>query len=337
MGSKEAGGRYDPLAGYFGSVVLGLIASSWLARFIVDMVQGHLDLADPDRLLASVGAAFFLGTVLSNPVGVAMNRTPVVRHLARFLIGAVIGFGLQEFVFTPFAGDGVAHFLFILLAVAVVPVILMVERFRNFLDTRGLVASGKAADLVLRVLNWPPRALFVLMMAMSFVLLNLYAPEWHIVALVAVVAVVFLTGVVIFQHTEEPEEEDDPFDQWLNEEPEDVPVEDQAAHGLSSVLLTRLPGAVIFSAITQLSVDVVLWIHPEFSIGLASFTTNLPEAGKIMVSGLGLILAGMMVSVGIGLTVLAVIGKIRSWDPVYMRDTCLRFIHMMSFHRIQNS
>ncbi len=330
--------RTDPFVGYFASVALALIASGWLARSFIDLFLAVSSLELSTEWRVNMAAGLFLGITFSNIVGSLIAKANFRRSAIRFAIGFAIGVLTQFVVFTPFAGHGMSNFLFLLLAGIMVPIVLMVDRVRVFLDSNDIVPAEKLAKLVIRVLSWSTRLLFVLMMGISFFLFWVYATNIGQVLTVLAGVLLMLTISVSLREVEEDDEDEDPEEAerriWLALEPEEVVyvgIVEQSKGMLRKLLLNLLPAAVLFGGMIQLAIEFLTVVYPNIQANFGDPLSMLQTAGVVAASGLAVIFFGMMTALGICLAVLRIVGYVKNWSDGHMRENYIYLVRLMYF------
>jgi len=330
--------RTDPFVGYFASVALALIASGWLARSFVDLLSAVSSLELSNEWRVNMAAGLFLGITFSNIVGSLIAKANFRRSAIRFAIGFALGVLTQFIIFTPFAGHGMSNFLFLLLAGGMVPIVLMVDQVRVFLDKNDVVPAEKLAKLVIRVLSWPTRLLFVMMMGTSFALFWTFAANIGQVLTVLAGVLLMLTISVSLREVEEEDEDEDPEEAerriWLALEPEElayVGITEQATGMLRNLLLNLLPAAVLFGGTIQLAIEFLLVVYPDIQANYSDPLSMLQTAGIVAASGLAVIFFGMMAALGICLVVLRIVGYVKNWSDGHLRENYIHLIKLMYF------
>ncbi len=330
--------RTDPFVGYFASVALALVASGWMAGMIVDLFSAASSLSLSVEWRVNIGAGLFLGITFSNIVGATIARSHFRRAGIRFAIGFVLGVVTQFAIFTPFAGHGMSNFLFLLLAGSMVPVVLMVDQIRVFLDKNDIVPAESLANMVIRVLSWPTRFLFVLMMGITFALFWAYASNIGQVLTVLAGVLLMLTLSVSLREVEEEDENENPEELerriWLALVPEDVVyvgVVDQAAGMLRNLLLNLMPAAVLFGGMIRLAIEFLRVVYPNIQANFSDPLSLMQTAGVVAVSGLAVVFFGMMTALGICLMVLRIIGYVKNWSYGHRRENYVHLIRLMYF------
>ncbi|MFV2001350.1 MAG: hypothetical protein ACC619_00040 [Paracoccaceae bacterium] len=328
---------HDPLVGYFASVALALLASGWLADMLAAPVATAITFFTFDAWQVNLTGALFLAIAFANPVGVIVARASLGGALMRFGLGAVFGFALQALILTPFAGDGMSRFLYLVLAVAAVPAVLMTRRLHQTLDERGIVPREALARSVLRLLSLPDRVQFIFLMSASFTIFWRYSMDPMRLLIVMGVVLTALTGWVALtaRHKIGPQEgRQQDRAAWLALDPvlsEEPTVVDNAIAAIKTMLGTVLPGAILLGGVTRLAVDAMLRLYPNLGVTAGDPAATMRTFWVIASSGLGLIFLGMMAALGFSLALLFVIGRLRSWSARRFRSACWILVRLMYF------
>ena len=124
----------DEYTGYFASIILALLGSTMLASLVTPYFVGWFNLQNSDTWFNNITAGFFAAVVCANPVGLLIARNSIWRAGAKFLIGFLGGFLLQMTIIQPLAGAGVSRFIFLILAVMVLPIMYLASQISDYLE-----------------------------------------------------------------------------------------------------------------------------------------------------------------------------------------------------------
>lgn len=327
----------DPFLGYFMSVAVALLASGWLAGLISGPVAELSDYFSPKSWRANIAAGLFVGIVCANPVGTILARGSAVRSALRLVLGLGIGLAAQVVVIAPFAGDGMSHFLFLMLAVLAAPALLCARRILDVLGRRKIVPKDALADVALRLLRLPDRIMFIILMSASFTVLWRFSLDPGGVLIVLGAALAVITGWVAFAVRKTPDAPDaaqQSMNAWLDLDPEqavDPSLSEVAAATVKRLARIVLPGAVFLGGVTYLSAVAVLHLNPGMTIASGDPFAALSTLGAVAASGLGLILFGMLALLAFSLSLLFFIGRVRSWSASQFRRHGKILVSMMHF------
>ncbi len=325
----------DPLAGYFASVVFGLLASSMLADFMVDTLVRFFPNIDVTAWRVNLAAGYFIGIAFANPVGAYLTGSGRRRSAIRMVIGFIGGVAIQKFILSPVAGTGMSHFMLLLVAGIAVPGILMVGWLRQFLDKRGILPADQLATGVLRILSWPDRLLFVLLMGTSFTLFwRLSATPSQVMMILAAVLIMLTFWVTMRQVPElldiDPEEAERRA--WLDLEPEpNASLVSVAKARINNMARTLLPGAILFGGVMRLAVEFLLIVYPSLNIDFADPIAAAKSIAIVAASGLAVVFFGMMAALGFGLFIIQMIGRKKGWSQGRLRENYVHMIRAMYF------
>jgi len=332
MNSKNDITERDPFAGFFASVVLALLASNTVAGLVVALVFKHIPFLTPEMWKTHIAAGLFVGIVLTDPVGTLIQNRPWARALTKFGLGFCIGVLLQILIVMPLAGGGMSKFVFLILAVLLLPIMFCYESYKEYMRARGLILSEVVARHSLHVMSLPKRLLIVIIMAISFGLFWVYGTD--IASSLAAMGLVLVATTLTVAFGNPVQEQEDPWI-FLGDDPEEMSWEHLAMERFREISLSMLPGAVLLGGVTRMSVDVLLQVYPNIAGAISNPDAQLQTFGIVAVSGLGVILFGMMAVLGFGLGTLILIGRVGKWNRNYLRERCLRLVKVLFFRPIR--
>lgn len=327
----------DIYLGYFAGVFLALMTSPWLADVFVSQLNRFLPLENAQIWRVNTAAALFFGISFANPVGILISKTPVKRALWFLLVGSIFGIVIQMTIISPLVGDGLSNFVRLLVVGSVVPFAILYRQVNGFFIARGFDLKGALAKRVLAFTEWPDRLIFILLMSGSF------SVFWHLAetteqVLIALASVLtILTGAIALRRTKDDEMDDEihpDFQEWLDMEPEEphsANLTELAWEEARRVLRTMLPGAILFGGMIRLSVIILIQIYPDLQIDMQNPVQLWQTVGIVAASGLGLVLLGMLLSLGFSLMLLQLIGRVRNWTNTHLRENCFHLLRMLYF------
>lgn len=337
----------DQYLAYVASVMLALLTSAWLARLLVgQLVRFMPNLTDlaAQSLQVNIAAGLFFGISFANPVGLIIARYSGKIALALLLGGFCFGVVAQNLVFTPLAGDGLSNFVRLMAAATAVPLAMFVKQVSGFLAGRDIVVADKLASAVLRVARWPDRFLFILLMTISFLIFWRYTASTQQVLIALAGVLTVLTGVVATRKTQADETDGEhgaDFQEWLDLQPEEEIVTTNLATDaigeVKKLARTLLPGAILFGGMTRLAVNVLMSIYPNLQANLSDPSQMLKSLGIVAASGLGVVFFGMLVSLGFSLMLLQMIGRVRNWTRVHLRENCYHLLRTLYFRPMKRT
>jgi hypothetical protein len=331
-----------PVFGYFASIAVAFLASGWIAGMVSGPVAGMSDYFSPASWRATIAAGLFVGIVFANPVGAFVARTSafsssLVKSVLRFFLGLGVGIAMQVIVVAPFAGNGMSHFLFLMLAMLAVPALLCVRKAQAFLTGRGFAPARALARMVSWMLDLPDRIVFIILMSGSFTVFWRYAIDPYHLMIGLGAALALLTCWVAFG-LRKPQpalnSSQSVQDVWLDLDPEEVAepsVSQKASATVKRLVRVVLPGAVLLGGVTRLVADVMLRLYPDLAMTARDPVAALRTLGLVATSGLGLILLSMLALLGFSLTLLFVIGRVQSWSARTYRRHGKILVSMMHF------
>ncbi|MEE9428610.1 MAG: hypothetical protein V3V25_10725 [Paracoccaceae bacterium] len=328
--------EFDPFVGYFVSVLLALVASSWVAGFLVYQ-YGFLNASELSHSVRiNLTGGLFLGIVAANPVGVYIAKSNKRMAAIRFGLGFVAGVLIQVVLFTPFVGHGMSHMMFLMLAGLAVPSSLLLTDIRNCIANSEGSSKNSCGKILDKVLKSSDRLLFVGMMVLSF--LSFWAVSAN-VAQVSVVIATVLIGLVTYVARREVDcdHDDDPEDAeylaWLALDPE-IPVEDaeqKTLENIKRIAFTLLPGAILFGGMTRLAQKFLGQIYPDLRMDFSHPLEALQNIGIVAASGLAAVFFGMMAILGFCILILRLVGAIQNWSSAHLRENYVYLTRLMYF------
>lgn len=331
----------DIYLGYFAGVFLALLASSWLADVFVTQLTKLIPLENASMWRVNISSGLFFGISFANPFGILISKTPVKRSLKFLLAGFVFGIVMQVLFFTPLVGHGMSNFVRLLVVGSVVPFAIVYRQINGYFAARGVDLKLAFAKRVLAFTAWPDRLIFILLMSGSFGLF------WHLTetteqVLIALATVLtILTGAIALRRPEDDEMDEEihpDFQEWLDMEPEEFPtvsLTESAWHEAMRVLRTMLPGAILFGGMIRLSVLILVRVYPNLQVNLQDPMQLWQTIGIVAASGLGLVLLGMLLSLGFSLMLLQLIGRVRNWTNTHLRENCFHLLRTLYFRPIK--
>ncbi len=343
MNAAEDKQTRDPIVGYFASVVVAFLASGWIAGLIFEFVAENSIYFSPEGWRASIAAGLFMGIVFANPVGVFIAKTSIVGSALRLIMGIGVGMAAQVAIIAPFAGDGMSHFLILMLAVLAVPALLFTRKVLRLLFGRDIEATEVIMGMSLWVLNLPDRIMFIVLMSASFTVFWRHAIDAYDLMIALAVSLTLFTGWVGFGLRKAPETPDSSqlaLNVWLDLDPEETAEQapaEKAAVKVKRLVRIILPGAVLLGGVTRLSADVVLRIYPNISLDSSDPVAALRTLATVAASGLGLIFFGMLALLAFSLSLLFFIGRVRSWSACQFRQHSKILFSMMHFRSGRNT
>ena len=333
----------DPFFGYFASVAIALFASAWIAGLIFAPVAELSKHFPPEGWRANIAAGLFMGIIFANPVGVLIAKTSIIRSALRLVLGIVVGMITQITIVAPFAGDGMSHFLFFILAVLAVPAFLLLRQVLNFLFGPEMTPTEAFSRIALWVLHLPDRIIFIILMSASFTVFWRYEVDTNHLLIGFAGALVLITSWVAYGLRPAPGAPDPAktdIEAWLELDPEAVAerlAAEKARTALNRLGRVVLPGAILLGGVTRLSADAMLRLYPSMSVHPGDPSATLRTIGIVAASGLGLIFVGMLVLLAFSLTLLFVIGRLRSWSAHTFRERSRILIAAMQFRSIRKT
>lgn len=330
---------------YFAGVVLALLSSSWIAQVFVAQLARVLPAAPGVNVQIDIAAGLFFGISFANPIGTIVHKTPIRRSLAFLVLGFAFGYFAQHLYFTPLAGTGMSTFLHLLLVTLVLPIAASIRHLGLLLEAEGIDPKSTLAEAVLKIAQWPDRLLFIILMTLSFTAFWRFSNTMTDVLIALGVVLTILTGLIAAQKWEmdAPEEEFSPdFQAWLDLEPEDPEVSNHDVTGRAlaegkKLARTILPGAILFGGMTRLAVDLLIWLYPNLHASLGNPEEKWQTLGVLAASGLGLVLLGMVVSLGFSFMLLQLIARIGNWSDTHLRENCYQLLRTLYFRPMRRN
>jgi len=329
----------DAFAGYFASVILALIISSRLAGVLVEQIAAFSDNSLSASWHANMTAGLFLGIVAANPFNALSSGSAIWWVCLKLGAGFVMGLLIQIWVFTPFTGDGMSNYLFLLLASLGIPAMMLKGWVHSFMMRRGLVPEMPTSKLVSGFLNWSDRSVFVFLMGLSYAGFIVYAAA----AAQVVGVLIFLLGAMVitiarreptFEVAEDLVEAD--LKIWLELDPEKptIDIRRDVTAKLIDILSKLLPGAIVFGAMMYLAVQLVGTTYPDAVIASTDPFQSVRTLAMMAASGVAALLVGVMGILGICLAVLRVTAWVQNWSPADRREKYIDMIRLMYFRPI---
>lgn len=333
----------DIYLGYFAGVVLALLTSGWLADVFVSQLVNIVALENAHAWRVNIAAGLFFGVSFANPVSILISKTPVRRSLIFLTAGFIFGAIAQSTVFTPIAGTGMSNFLRLLTVGSVVPLSMFAKQVNILLQARGINPKDAIARQVVALTRWPDRLLFILLMSASFAVFWRFTEttEQVLIALGSVLTV--LTVTIALRRPINDDDDQDvqaDFQAWLDLEPEEpgtTSLSENAMIEVRRLLRTMLPGAILFGGMTRLAVDVLVRLHPDLQANLNDPERLWQTLGIIAASGLGLVFFGILISLGFSLMLLQLIGRVRNWTNVHLRENCFYLLRTLYFRPMKRT
>ncbi len=333
--------------GYVASVGLALLLSGWLAALVEAEVARRGGFALSQEWVRNLEAGFFLAIAFGNPVGVFLGGHSKRGALVRAALGLAAGVLVQHMLFTPLAGGTLSRYLLLLLAALVLPLVRCGGAARRSLERRGVDLPTRAMKAFSAGVCLPARLQFVLLMTTSFALAYLGgASVGQLVALQAAV-LLFMVLVVSLESRpafpEPPESAEDPGPDerlrlWLAFEErqggaEPAPRETLPELGwrLREIGTSILPAAVLFGTMMMIAVHFLGQVYPNLRAMLVPGPEGLRPALVAVLGSLAVVFFGMMAALGLGLSVLRLIGWLGGWPAERLRDSLLELIRLMYF------
>lgn len=321
----------DPFAGFLASIALALLASNMLAAYATDLILLLFSLADPDIWKTNIAAGFFVGVVLADPVGFLIHKRPVKMALAKLLFGFFLGIAVQITFVMPLAGEAMSRFVFLILATLLLPVLFVIESYKDYLNARGISFGEVVAKQSLRVMNLPDRLLIVVTMAASFFAFWQYGNDVE-TAMIVIGSVLAVTTLFVAFFKTEPEPEED----WAIaaiEPSETASPEKRAIERAKELIVNVLPGAIILGGIMRIAVDVLLHVYPDVTLNTADPAEMAQTFGVVSAIGLGVVVFGMLAVLGFSLVSVLLIGRVGNWTTFRIRARCLQLIDVFCFRK----
>lgn len=335
--------RNDIYLGYFAGVVLALLTSGWLADVFVTQLVKVVALEDANVWRVNIAAGLFFGVSFANPAGILISKTPVKRSLKFLSAGFIFGVVAQSIFFTPIAGAGMSNFLRLLTVGSVVPLSMLANQANNLLRAHGIEPKDAIAERVLAFMQWPDRVLFILLMGVSFAVFWRFTvtTEQVLVALGSVLTVMTV-AIALRRPTNDDDDQDvrPDFQAWLDLEPEEpgaISLSENAMKEVRRLVGSMLPGAVLFGGMTRLAVDVLVRVYPNLQANLNDPDRLWQTLGIVAASGLGLVFFGILISLGFSLMLLQLIGRVRNWTNVHLRENCFYLLRTLYFRPMKRT
>ncbi|MGJ8583268.1 MAG: hypothetical protein ACSHXD_04175 [Marinosulfonomonas sp.] len=343
--THETPNKSDGYFIYFAGVILALLSSSWIAQIFVAQLARVFPMAPGANLQIDIAAGLFFAISFANPFGTLIHKTPIKRSLAFMVLGFAFGYFAQHLYFTPLAGAGLSTFLHLLLVTLVLPVVAGIRHIGLLLEAEGIEPKTALAEGVLMIAQLPDRLLFIILMALSFAAFWRFTDTTAEVLMALGVVLTVLTVLIAARkwETEAPEEEFSPdFQAWLDMEPEDPEITNNDITGWAlaetkKLARTILPGAILFGGMTRLAVDLLIWLYPNLHTSLENPEEKLQTLGILAASGLGLVLLGMVVSLGFSFMLLQLIGRIGNWSDTHLRENCYQLLRTLYFRPMRRN
>jgi len=321
----------DPFTGFLASIALALLSSNMLAGYAVDMVGRLTVLSTPEIWKINGAAGFFVGVVLADPVGMLIQKRPVGLAIVKFILGFTLGMTIQTTFVMPLAGEGMSRYVFLILAALLLPILFVIESYKEYIRAHQISPGELIAKPVLRILNLPDRILFVFTMLISFAGFWCFGND---IRDVLVVIGSVLIGTALFVAFVKIESVPDlPWYYGEEDNPRTITLEEQAIGRLNLMFSTMLPGAVVLGGVMRIAVDVLLHIYPNIAYSTADPAETARVFGIVAASGLGFIVFGMLIALGFSLIWLLLIGRVGNWTTKRIRSRCLRLANIICFRR----
>lgn len=332
----------DRYLSYIAGVLLALVSSAWLADGLVMQIARVIPFEPDPALQVNIAAGLFFGISFSNPIGSLIAKTPWKRSMYLLVGGFLFGLAAQPLLITPIAGASLSNFLHLLLAAAMVPLAICTKRVNVLLVKRGIQVSETLARYGLTVARLPDRVLFILLMSASFAAFWRFAATTQQVLITLTTVLTLLTAVIAMRKFEDkPKQEICPdFQTWLDLEPEEpvsISLVEQAMAEIRKLVRTMLPGAILFGGLIRLVVDALTRLFPDLADNLQEPGAMWQTLGMVAASGLGLVLLGIVLALGFSLMLLQIIGRLRNWTDIRLRENCYRLMRMLYFRPMKRS
>lgn len=319
-------------AGLSVSILLALLLCTVMSEFLVELAAGLFHLTALDIWKGNIAAGLFLGIVIADPVGTYVRKSPPLHAVIRFGVGLIAGIFVQIAIVTPMAGGGMSRFVFLIFALFLVPLMFATHRVREYMDHNNIILKEEFSRPALWVMDLPVRLLIVGTMLISFTafwkLGQSIQDTLHAMAIILVITTIYVTRISL----EGPE-----VDPWEEHEAEPIGSSDsQVAKGkFLQLLATFLPGAVLLGGVMRLAVEVVIDLYPNIGQNLNGPVEMLQSLGLIAISGLAVVLFGMLGALGFGFVSLLIIGRFANWNTDYIKECCVRLIKVMCFRPLK--
>jgi len=293
----------DRMAGFFASVVAALIISGLLVRPTLFLLGALFAFEASPNFIRNLTSALFLGVVLADPVGAWLRKRSLKRTIAKACIGISLGGFLQHYLVTPIAGTAVSQMIFLLLTLALLPILIGMQALERMLLKRGIVVSEiLARGLIFLVRSpWPVPATIALVLTwLGFRAVNMPLTS-TLVLFVGALYLLFsraLRAPVIEDGA--PDEEAAPHD------PGEAPRQFASYFDLAMFELRQFIGITGPSVLLLASLAWGAWAH---------FATLVPLVGALpapLTALLGLV-AGFAAAAGYGVAMLALAGLLGRW------------------------
>lgn len=328
---------HDLLVGYFASVAVALVVSSFLAGALADQLVRFSPAYATPIWHSALAAGLFIAISYCNPVGTYISKGSLSRAVLRLGIGFVAGLALQILFIAPVAGTGMSQIILLLVAGLAVPVAAMFRQIRTLIQGQELVPTERVSNTLLRVVSWPDRIQFVVLMGISFFLFWRFAETPNQIMWVLAGVLIALTLWVTMRQVPDMYAGTDPEEAerraWLELDPVDDTSGPVGAivNRLKTLGHRVLPGAILFAGVTRLAVDFLLVVYPDLSIDIADPVAAAQSIGIVAASGLGVIFFGMMAALGFCLLLTQLIGRIKGWSAAHLRENYVQLIRAMYF------
>ncbi|MBV1867885.1 MAG: hypothetical protein KUG69_08270 [Marinosulfonomonas sp.] len=332
----------DIYTGYIASVVMALIASGWIAVWLLLPFSGFLS----DSLLllwrGILASGFFFAISIGDPIGTVMDKSSWRHMLKRFGGGFLFGVAAYLLILAPLAGAGMSTFLQLILVVLYLPARALIQKFTNVIGDHAAGSTDGLATALLSFARWPDRFLFVMFMSVSFAVFWTYTATLQVTLVMLMVWLTLITAVIATRAYSEdelsPKEAD--FQAWLALDDADSKAEQpisRAVEELGKIIRVVVPGAVLFGGMTCFAVQALLAWTPEIANSLTETDELARSVGIIAASVLGIVFGTMIMGLVFGLVLLQITAKMLNWSVYHHRENCFHLLRAMRFRPLQRA
>lgn len=331
--------------GYFATLMLALLLSASAASSLAPWLSMRFAEFDHHGVEGQVTSAIFFAICFANPIGVWIRASSAKSMMLRAAVGLILGGQLHCYVLEPIVGDPLLRFSLLLIGSLGVPVLMALDFIRAWRNTsESSAASERAVRIAVRLFRWHERALFIVVMIGAFAAFVAYSdtPLQSLVALIILLSL--MTGLVAFRSARESEERranTEDFQAWLDLLPESEPDEpnlrDELGWRAARFAFTIFPGAAFVGGVMGFAVSLAPVLQPVQGERLSIRSDALEASYLMAATGIGLVIAGLLVSVLISAIILRIIAHYAQWERDQTRSAFFRLMRTLSFRPINRA